>query len=85
VAEVSWDLPSLALGATSMLDVTLTGCRQGDLTEAALATSTRFIELDAAAWTTNTVRVMARNISPSATFDLSAITLSMGATKRRVP
>ncbi|HYZ34469.1 MAG TPA: hypothetical protein VE684_19540 [Crenalkalicoccus sp.] len=85
VAEVSWDLPSLAPGATSLLDVTVTGCRQGDLADATLASSTRFIELDAAAWTNNTVRVMARNISPSATFDLSPATLSVAVTKRRVP
>ncbi|GGG42278.1 hypothetical protein GCM10010964_32200 [Caldovatus sediminis] len=85
VAETSWDLPSLAPGATSLLDVTITGCRQGDLADAALASSTRFIELDAAAWTTNTVRVMARNISPSATFDLTAATLSVAVTKRRMP
>jgi hypothetical protein len=84
-AEVSWDLPNLAPGATSLVDVTVTGCRQGDLAEAALASSTRFIEPDAAAWTTNTVRVMARNISPSATFDLSPATLSVQVTKRRVP
>ena len=83
-AEVAWDLPSLAPGATSLLDVTVNGARQGDLAHAALASSTRFIELDAAAWSNNTVRVMARNISP-ATFDLGAATLSVQVTKRRVP
>jgi len=45
--------------------------------------STRFIELDAAVWSNNTVRVMARNIS-AATFDLTAATLSVGVVKRRV-
>lgn len=84
-AEVTWDLPSLAPGATSLLDVTVPGCRQGDLADAALASSTRFVELDAAAWTNNTVRVMARNISPGATFDLAGATLSVQVTKRRVP
>ncbi|MBX6741341.1 MAG: hypothetical protein IRY87_04740 [Acetobacteraceae bacterium] len=84
-AELSWDLPSLAPGATSLLDVTVAGSRQGDLAAAALVSSTRFIELDAAAWTTDTVRVMARNVSPSATFDLSPATLSVAVTKRRVP
>jgi hypothetical protein len=84
-AEVAWDLPSLAPGATSLLDVTVTGCRQGDLADAALASSTRFIELDAAAWTNNRVRVMVRNISPSATFDLGPAMLSVAVTKRRVP
>ncbi|MBR0671764.1 hypothetical protein [Neoroseomonas soli] len=33
-AEVSWDLPSLAPGATSLLDVTVNGARQGDLAHA---------------------------------------------------
>jgi hypothetical protein len=82
---VSWGLPNLAPGATSLLDVTVTGCRQGDPVHAAQASSTRFIELDAAAWTDNTVRVMARNISPTATFDLGPATLSVAVTKRRVP
>ena len=51
----------------------MSGARQGDLAHAALASSMRFIELDAAAWSNNTVRVMARNISPTATFDLGAM------------
>jgi hypothetical protein len=83
-AEVAWDLHSLAPGAASLLDVTVTGSRQGDLAHAALATSTRFVELDATAWSNNTVRVMARNISPTATFDLGAATLSLQVTKRRM-
>ncbi|MBR0658694.1 hypothetical protein [Neoroseomonas oryzicola] len=84
-AEVSWDLPNLAPGATSLLDVTVAGARQGDIAQAALASSTRFIELDAAAWSINMVRVMARNISPTATFDLGAATLSVAARKRGLP
>ena len=44
-AEATWDLPNLAPGATSLLDVTVNGARQGDLTPAALASSTCFIEL----------------------------------------
>jgi hypothetical protein len=83
-AEVAWDLPNWAPGATSLLDVTVPGARQGDLAHAALASSTRFVELDAAAWSNNTVRVMARNISP-ATFDLGSATLSVQVTKRRAP
>jgi len=78
-AEVSWDLPSLAPGATSLLDVTVSGARAGDLASASLVSSTRFIELDAAVWSNNTVRVMARNIS-AATFDLAAATLAVTAT-----
>jgi len=62
-AEVSWDLPSLAPGAASLLDVTVNGARAGDLAQASLVSSTRFIELDAAVWSNNAVRVMARNIS----------------------
>ena len=64
--------------------MTLTGARQGDRAEASLASSTRFIELDAFAWSNDTVRVMARNVSGAA-FDLGAATLSVTVTKRRVP
>ncbi|MGK7871150.1 hypothetical protein [Falsiroseomonas sp. E2-1-a20] len=53
-AEVSWDLPSLAPGATALLDVTVNGARAGDLPTASLVSSTRFIELDAAVWSNNT-------------------------------
>lgn len=35
-AEVSWDLPSLAPGITSLLDVTVARCRVGDLADSAL-------------------------------------------------
>jgi hypothetical protein len=83
-AETSLDLPSLGPGATHPVDVTVAGARQGDRAEAALASSTRLIELDAAAWSNNTVRVMARNILPAATFDLGPVTLSVAVTKRRV-
>ncbi|MGK7871105.1 hypothetical protein [Falsiroseomonas sp. E2-1-a20] len=83
-AEVSWDLPSLAPGATSLLDVKVNGARAEDLAEVSLVSSTRFIEIGAAVWSNNTVQVMARNIS-AATFDLGAATLSVGVTKRRVP
>ena len=48
-------------GATALLDVTVNGARAGDLATAALVSSTRFIELDAAVCSNNTVRVMARN------------------------
>ena len=55
--------------------------RAGDLAQASLVSSTRFIEINAAVWSNNTVRVMARNIS-GATFDLAAATLSVGVVKR---
>jgi hypothetical protein len=82
-AEVAWDLPSLASGATALTDVTVAGSRQGDMAQASLVSSTRFIDLTAFAWTNNTVRVMARNIS-GATFDLAAVTLAVEVRKRRV-
>ena len=75
--EVAWDPPNLAPGAASLLDVTVAGARHGDLVHAALISSTRFIELDVAAWANNTVRVMVRNISPTAAFDLGSATLSV--------
>jgi hypothetical protein len=83
-AEVSWDLPSLAPGATSLLDVTVNGARAGDSATAPLVSSPRFIELDAVVWSNNTMRKMARNIS-AAKLDLAAATLSVRVTKRRVP
>ncbi len=30
-AGVAWDLPSMATGATALTDVTVIGCRQGDM------------------------------------------------------
>ena len=82
-AEVSWDLPSLAAGATAMLDVTITGARVGDLAQASLATSSRFFELDATAWSNNTVRMLARNVS-NTTIDVGPATLSLQVTNLRV-
>lgn len=58
--------------------------RDGDLAQASLVSSMRFIELDDAVSTNNTVRVTARNMS-AATFDLAAATLSVGVVKRRMP
>jgi len=85
VAKMTWDLPSLASGANSLIDVTAGGARQGDLAAAAIVSSTRFIVLDAAASTTGTVRVEARNISQSAAFDPGAVKVSVSATMRRTP
>jgi resolvase-like protein len=83
-AEVSWDLPSLAAGATALLHVTVTGAHVGDLAQASPATSSRFFELDVAAWSNNTVRVLARNVSDT-TIDLAAAMLSVHVAKRRMP
>jgi hypothetical protein len=66
------------------VDVTVTGARVGDLAQASLSTSSRFFELDATAWSKNTVRVLARNVS-NTTIDLATATLSVQVTKRRVP
>ncbi len=49
-----------------------------------LASSTRFVELDAAVWSNNTVRVLARKLSGAA-FDLGAATPLVAVTKRRIP
>jgi len=70
-------------GATSLIDVTVSGARAGDLPEASLVSLTRFIELDAVVWLHNTVRVTARNTS-GAKFDLATATLSVGVAERRV-
>ena len=82
--ETPLDLPSLAGGAVHLVDVTVAGARQGDRAEASLASSTRFIELDALVWSNNTGRVLARNVSGD-TFDLGAATLSVAVTERRIP
>ena len=81
VAEVPFDLPSLSPGAV-LVDVTVTGARQGDRAEASLASSRRFIELDAFTWTNNTVRVNATSRTPG--FKLGAATLSVAVAKRRI-
>ncbi len=47
LAEVSWDLPSLACGATALTDVTVAGALQGDMAQASLVSSMRFIDLTA--------------------------------------
>jgi hypothetical protein len=60
------------------------GARQGDRAEASLASSTRFIDLDAFARSNSTVRVLTRNVSGGA-FDLGTATLSVAVTKRRIP
>jgi hypothetical protein len=83
-AEIAYDPPSLAAGATALVDVTVTGARQGDLALASFVSSTRFFELDAFVWSNNTVRVMVRNIS-NTTIDLGSSTLSVQVEKRRIP
>ncbi|WBV41576.1 hypothetical protein [Pseudoroseomonas cervicalis] len=68
--ELTWDLPSLAQGAQRPARREIRGARQGDPVQAVPVSSTRFGKPDAAAWTNNTVRVMARTVSPGAPVDL---------------
>jgi hypothetical protein len=82
--ETTLDLPNLAVRAVHLVDVTVAGARQRDRAEASVASSTRFIELDAFVWTTNAARVLARNISGSS-FDRGAATLSVAVAERRTP
>src|SRR5829696_1020702 len=51
--ETPLDLPSLAAGTVHLVDVAVPGARQGDRAEASLASSSRFIGLDAFAWSNN--------------------------------
>ena len=81
---MSWDLPSLAPGITSRLDVTVANCRVGDLVDAALASSTQFIGLDALAWTTNPVRGHGAQYLARRYLALGNITLDVAVTKRRL-
>jgi hypothetical protein len=61
-AEVPGIVPRLAEAATALHDVTVTGAWVGDLPQASLATSSRFCEPDATAWSNNTVAMLARNV-----------------------
>ncbi|MBW6401419.1 hypothetical protein KPL78_26450 [Roseomonas sp. HJA6] len=81
--ETSWDLPSLAAGATANVDVTVPGARRGDFADASLDTSSIAFVLDCHVWSNNSVRVTARNVSAS-TVDLAAAPLAVQVTKRRV-
>jgi hypothetical protein len=58
--------------------------KRGYVAQASPVSSTRFIDLTAFARTTDTVRVMAPNISGAAS-DLAAAALSAHVAKRRVP
>jgi hypothetical protein len=60
------------------------GARAGDLASASLVSSTRFIELDAAVWSNNTVRVMAR-ASPRRRSIWRRRRCRVEVTKRQVP
>jgi hypothetical protein len=82
--ETSWDLPSLAPGATANVDVMVAGARRGDFAYASLDTSSIAFVLDCHVWSNNSVRVTAQNVSAS-TVDLAAGPLSVQLMKRRAP
>ena len=82
--ETSWDLPSLAAGATANIDVTVAGARRGDFADASLDTSSIAFVLDCHVWLNHSVRVTARNVSAS-TVDLASAALSVRVVKRRPP
>jgi hypothetical protein len=82
--ETTWDLPSLAAGATANIDVTVPGARRGDFANASLDTSSIAFVLDCHVWSNNSVRVTARNVSAS-TVDLASAALSVQIVKRRLP
>jgi hypothetical protein len=81
-SQVSWDLPSLAPGERSLIDVTVSEAQAGDLAAASLVSSTRFIAWMLGCGRTTRVRARARN-RPG---DLRrcTIALSVGITKWRV-
>ena len=81
-AELALGLPSLRSGAAHLVDVTVRGARPGDRAEVSLASSTRFIEVEAYARSSNTVRTMALT---GGVFDYDATTQSVAVTKRRIP
>jgi len=81
--ETTWDLPTLAAGATANIGVTVSGARRGDFADASLDTSSIALVLDCHVWSNNSVRVTARNVSAS-TVDLAAAALSVQVVKRRV-
>lgn len=69
--ETSWNLPSLASGATANVDVAVPSVRRGDFADASLDTSSIAFVLDCHVCSNDQVRVTARNISAS-TVDLAA-------------
>lgn len=82
--ETSWELPSLAAGATADVDVTVQEARRGAFAEASLDISSIAFVLDCHVWGNNSMRVAARNVSAS-TVDLAAAPLSVQVVTRRVP
>ena len=90
VTDVAWTLPALAAGATTTLDVTLPGVRQGDFVRAGFAQASGFqnggVVFHAAVGGTagtNQVRVTAQNIS-GGSITLGAGTLFLRAVKPRL-
>lgn len=84
VLQTTWDLPSLAAGATANIDLTVPGARRGDFADASLDTSSIAFVLDCHSWSNNSVCVTARNVGAS-TMGLAAAPLAVQVTKRRFP
>jgi hypothetical protein len=88
--SVTWDVPALSAGATTTLDVTLTGVRQGDFVQASHAKDSGFQNggvvfhaVVGGTAGTNQVRVTAQNVS-SGSITVGAGTLFVRAVKPRV-
>ncbi len=78
----TWDLPSLGPGATANVNFTVTGARRGAFADASLYNSSIAFVLDCHAWSNNSVRMTARDVS-AMTVDLAAAPLSMQVLKQR--
>ena len=83
-AEVALDLPSLAPGCRAPGRRHRRGRPAGRPRRGLARLLDALHRARRRCWSNNTVRVLARNISGSA-FDLGAATLSLAATKRRMP
>lgn len=80
IAEAAWDPASLSAGATTQLNVTVTGARPGDFVQAAFSLSTSGVVFLAQIGASDTVTVTAWNRSASA-IDLGAGTVRVRVLK----
>ena len=82
--ETSVDFTNLKPRAAHVFEATVAGARQGDLVDASISTSSRFVQVAGHVWTNNTVRVIACNVS-GFSIDPTVATLTVQVVKRRVP
>ncbi|WP_439579034.1 glycosyl hydrolase family 28-related protein [Elioraea sp.] len=80
IAEAAWDPPSIAAGATTQFNMTVTGASPGDLVEASFSVATTAILFLGTVGAANTVTVVAWNRAGSA-IDLGGGTLRVRVTK----